>query len=78
MKKIQVNISEIIAKSLDVDVSTISLDTSMLNNSKWDSLAHINIITSIEKYLGYQFKIDEIASIISVGDICELLNRDNL
>jgi acyl carrier protein len=44
----------------------------------WDSLAHISIITSIEKSLQIRFAISEIESLQTVGDMVKLVeNKSN-
>ena len=41
----------------------------------WDSFAHINLMLGIEGEFGVEFDSDEIASLLSVGQILAALNR---
>jgi acyl carrier protein len=67
-----IDVIAIIAGVLKMEVSQLTLDSSMFNTPYWDSLAHMSIITAIEAAFGGQFSIDEIASAISVQHLCDL------
>jgi acyl carrier protein len=41
----------------------------------WDSFAHINLMLGIEGEFGVEFESDEIACLLSVGQIMEALHR---
>ena len=41
----------------------------------WDSFAHINLMLGIEGEFGVEFDSDEIASLLSIGQILEALHR---
>jgi acyl carrier protein len=41
----------------------------------WDSFAHINLMLCIEAEFGVEFDSDEIASLLSVGQILAAINR---
>ncbi len=41
----------------------------------WDSFAHINLMLGIEGEFGVEFDSDEIACLLSVGQILEALQR---
>jgi acyl carrier protein len=41
----------------------------------WDSLAHINLIASIEKEFGIKFALGELAELKSVGEMIDLIER---
>jgi acyl carrier protein len=41
----------------------------------WDSLAHINLVASIEKEFGIQFAIGELSELKSVGEMIDLMER---
>ena len=41
----------------------------------WDSLAHINLIASIEKEFGIQFALGELSGLKSVGEMIDLMER---
>ena len=39
----------------------------------WDSLAHINLVTSVEQEFGVRFALGELQSLKNVGDMVELM-----
>jgi acyl carrier protein len=41
----------------------------------WDSLAHINLIASIEKEFGIQFALGELSELKNVGEMIDLMER---
>lgn len=54
------------ALQLTPDLYTIDIDG-------WDSLAHINIINSVEKDFGIKFKLTEFYKIETIGSFCDLI-----
>jgi acyl carrier protein len=40
----------------------------------WDSLAHINLVTSIEKRYKIKFALGELQELKDVGDMIDLIN----
>jgi len=42
---------------------------------KWDSLAHINMIISVEKAFGVKFTIRDARALKNVGDLIELIKK---
>lgn len=51
------------------------LNLSMLNYSKWDSIAHIKLIIKIEKVYKIKFKLDEILKLNTVKKILGCLKK---
>jgi len=45
------------------------------NVEGWDSLAHINLIASIEQDLGVRFALGELQDLQNVGDMIDLIER---
>jgi len=43
--------------------------------SKWDSLAHIQLVAAIEETYAIQMSMDEIVNLLSVNDIVTLLEE---
>ena len=39
----------------------------------WDSLAHINLVTSVEQEFGVRFALGELQSLKNVGDMVDLM-----
>jgi len=45
------------------------------NVEDWDSLAHINLLTTIEKEFGIKFALNELQELKDVGDMIELIQK---
>lgn len=58
---------ETFSRVLDVDPSTVSGDTSPASLSKWDSVAHINLIFELEDAFEIRFASHEIPSLNTVA-----------
>ena len=69
MKDIKNKVKEIIAKVLNVSVEEIGEDTAIGDIAEWDSLHHIQIISTIEKEFGFRFTPDVMMDLEDVSDI---------
>ena len=68
-------IAPVIAKTLGVEVNSITIDSSMADFQDWDSLGHLTIISALDDALGDRYRESEaLASAESVKDILEALN----
>ena len=63
----------LIAKSLNIDVATVSDDLSVGSISEWDSLAHVGLIAAVELEYDIQFEIDEVIDLEEVIDFWEII-----
>lgn len=63
-----------VARSLDVDVSQITLESAIGSISEWDSLGHLAVISGVEDEFGVSFSIEEVVEIESVEDFVDLLS----
>ena len=50
-------------------------DVSMENQELWDSMKHIEIITTLEEELGISFNIEDIPKLTSMGKIIEAIKN---
>lgn len=66
---------EILSKELRLNISKIRPNISIYNSSQWDSLAHINIIISIEKKIKKKIPLNEISEIENFKHIIKLLKK---
>jgi len=64
-----------IAEILGVDPSDVGPETGPGVISKWDSLAHIQLVAAIEETYAIQMSMDEIVNLLSVNDIVTLLEE---
>ena len=60
---------------LDNQEVVITRDSSALNVEGWDSLAHINLISSIEQEFRIRFALGELEDLKNVGDMIDLMER---
>jgi acyl carrier protein len=70
-------VRELIAKVLNVPLDVVVDDLAVGDIPEWDSLAHMNIISAIEKEYGITLDIEQTLDIEDVEDIIEAvqLNR---
>jgi acyl carrier protein len=52
---------------------TVGRESSAGTIEGWDSLAHINLVTSIEQEFGVRFALGEMQSLNNVGDMVDLM-----
>ena len=65
----------VIAKALDVDLATITIDTLSSDIPDWDSLGHLTILMELETAFPNEYASDpRFASVISVKEIIDILH----
>ena len=65
----------LIAKSLDVDVEKINMDTQSSDIDDWDSLGHLTILMDLEAAFPKEYNSDpRMASVTSVKEIIDILS----
>lgn len=64
----ETRLREILSDVLDVDPQ-ITDDFSREDESAWDSMAHLRLITAVEHAFGIKFTMQEIEEIRSYGDL---------
>ena len=69
------HLKELFATVLEVPIEKITDQTSPRTLRKWDSLAHVNLITSIERHYQVEFSMAEITAIRSLAQAREMLCR---
>ena len=68
-------LQQLIAVTLKVDRSLVTDDASMQTLTKWDSLAHMNLVAAMEAEFNVRFEPEDLLSMVSVKDIVETLKR---
>jgi len=53
----------------------ISAETNSDEIPDWDSLAHISLVTSIERHFKIKFALGELQSLKNVGEMIELIEK---
>ncbi len=69
---------ELIAAALKLQKSDIDTQTSMKSSAAWDSLAHMELVISIEDHYQIVFDGDQIAEMTSVAAIVRQLQSMGL
>ena len=68
-------LEEIIANIFELDHSQIKKEMTPADIETWDSLSQLNLISAIEKEFKIKLEIDEIFTVMKIGDIYDLLSK---
>tara|TARA_B100000745_G_scaffold215586_1_gene143255 strand:+ start:1385 stop:1612 length:228 start_codon:yes stop_codon:yes gene_type:complete len=68
-------LEEIIANIFELDASQIKKEMTPSDIETWDSLSQLNLISAIEKEFQIKLEIDEIFTVMKIGDIYSLLSK---
>ena len=69
-------LNEIYIDVLDNEEIVLQPETVAADIEEWDSLNHIQLIVTVEKYFGLRFQTNEIQQFKNVGEICDaILNK---
>ena len=72
-------LKKIIAKILKIKLEKITLNSGMNNIEQWDSLAHLSILSELDKQTnGKASKIKGLSNSISIKEILKLLKINKL
>lgn len=75
MNDLMESIQPIFRDIFEDDELIISRETSAETIEEWDSLAHINLVTSIEQEFGVRFALGELESLQNVGEMVDLITQ---
>ena len=65
----ETRLREILSDVLDIDPVQIADDFSRDDESGWDSMAHLRLITAVEQAFGIKLTMKEIEEIRTYGDL---------
>jgi acyl carrier protein len=68
-------VNEIITKTFKISAEDAAKDLGMKEVSRWDSLTHMDLITSIEDELKIQLTGDEIAEMITFDAVRNIVGN---
>lgn len=68
---------EIVAEILQMDRKDVSMDLERENEEKWDSLAHVQLVTEIETEFDCEIGFDEVDEVKTVKDFMKFINGEN-
>jgi len=77
MDKIELKIQELMATVFEMPAVEITIESSQDNIDNWDSLKHLDLVTSIEEEFEIEFPIEEIGNLISFK-LISLVLKDQL
>ena len=60
---------------LDQPGLTLTAESNASNVDDWDSLAHISIVSAVEKQFKIKFTLAELQTLKNVGDMAELIKK---
>ena len=73
-----VTLHDVVARALNVPVASVTEETSPETLRRWDSLRHLDLMTSIEDAYDIRFSTGEIARATSVREIRRLLQEKGI
>jgi len=66
---------DIISKTLDISVDSISDELAAGSIPQWDSLQHVVLISAIESNFGIQIDVDALIEIEDVSDLLDIVEN---
>lgn len=77
MNKEQVmeKLNEIFRDLFDDEELVLTEETTAKDVEDWDSLAHLQMITTVEKEFQIKFSLGEINNFANVGDLCNCVQK---
>lgn len=73
MSDLLLKLEEVFRDVLDDESLEISRETAAVDLPGWDSLAHVNLLFSVEETFDVQFTTGEFGSLVTVGDLADAL-----
>jgi acyl carrier protein len=70
-------VRRIAADVLQVDLASLTAESSPQSVETWDSVQHLNLVLALEEQFGFQFDPDEMDGMKSIGAIAALVARRN-
>jgi len=70
------NARELLADAIHADVADVPQDARIGLFARWDSLAHMHLLLSIEKHIGRQLNPDEAVQIECLADVAALVEKN--
>ena len=69
------NLDDILARVFRLNAEELENNLTIENIDHWDSLTHMDLISSIEEKLNLEFSIEEITSLTSIGKIRKIVQN---
>ncbi len=68
-------VQEIFRDILDQPELVLTRESNAYSVEDWDSLAHVNLVTAIERRFKVKFALSELQTLRNVGDMLDLLEK---
>ena len=75
ISEIDGKIQKIVSEVLKISTVEINNDFEMNKVSQWDSVAHLEIISSFEEEFNIQFESNEISKLINIKNIKQIIQK---
>ena len=73
VEAIMTDLSTIFRDVLDQPELALSRESNAGNVDGWDSLAHVNLVTAVQKHFGVRFALGELEELKNVGEMADLI-----
>ena len=70
-------VRDIIARQLDIDAATITMESRLVDDLKADSLDIVELIMDLEQEFDVEIPDEELPNVHTIGDIVERLAQNN-
>ncbi len=69
---------EFVSEIFSIEKDSINLETAPGDFPEWDSLGHLNLLTSLEEKFNISFDMEETMSIQSIQDLKNILGEKDI
>lgn len=69
---------DLLSKLLEIDIKTITDETSPENTVTWDSFNGLMMVSELETTFNVSFSMEEVVAVRNVGDIKVALNKHGI
>ncbi|PJI92583.1 acyl carrier protein [Yoonia maricola] len=66
----------LVAEALNISPDKVTVDTSLMTTSEWDSLAHFRMVLAVEERLGRPLDPMEITTLVDVTSVARIIEAD--
>ena len=77
-EEIFIGVQDVFRDIFEEDNLIISNDTNADEIEEWDSLNHVNLVTSIEKKFKIRFALGELTTLKNVGEMIDLMVKKSI
>lgn len=69
------DLAAVVAEVLGLEPDSVEPELSRQDEDRWDSLAHLRLITAVEERFSVKFTMEEIESIQTLADVDRLIGE---